>query len=321
MTSLCLVTCYFGSWPGYIDLFLESCRHNPSVDFLLISDCGPLSDAPPNVRVVPATLDDVRDRIRERLGLDPAIVTPYSLCDFKPTYGILLDDLLDGYDFWGCTDVDLIYGNIRSFITEELLSSNDVISARAPYLTGFFFLFRNENRLNGLYRQSADCERVLQSERHFSFTECNYQWDALISGASIFDLDTEIESITEVIRREEQAGRLRCHFADLGREVMDGTEFVWDDGRLVEFYPNRSVERMLLHFVILKNQFYFTFPDWETVPHRYHVRPTGFYRDSEATGLNRLRALPVTAIARKWWSQTTDDVTRRLLSLTRSSSA
>jgi hypothetical protein len=102
---------------------------------------------------------------------------------------------------------------------------------------------------------------------------------------------------------------------------MDGTEFVWDDGRLVEFYPEYSVERMLLHFVILKNKFHFTFPDWKDVPYRYHIRSTGFYRDHEIDGLNHLRALPVAAIARKWWSQTTGDVMRRLSSLTRSSSA
>lgn len=320
MTTICLVACYFGSWPRYIDLFLESCRRNPTIDLLFFSDCGPLPDAPNNVRVVPTSLDAVRDRIREKLDVEPAIVTPYSLCDFKPTYGVLFDDYLADYDFWGCTDADLIYGDVRSFITEELLAANDVISARASYLTGFFFLFRNERRLNALYTQSADYERVLQSKRHFSFTECNYKWDALIGGASIFDLDTEIESMTEVIQREEKKG-LHYHFADFGREVMDGVEFLWNDGCLVECFPNRSVERMLLHFVILKNQYYFTFPEWDAVPNRYHVRPTGFYRDHELDGVARLRALPLGAIARKWWAQTTADITRRLSSYTHSSSA
>jgi len=309
--EICLITCYFGSWPKYMSFFLESCRHNPRVEFLLLSDCGALSDAPPNVRVVPMTLDEVRDRIRDRLGLEPAIATPYNLCDFKPTYGVLFDDYLNDYDFWGCTDIDVIYGDVRSFITDELLAANDVVSARAPYLTGFFFLFRNEEYLNHLYAKSADYERVLESERHFSFTECNSEWDALIDGASIFDLDTEIESMTEVIRREGEAGRLRTHFSDLGREVFEGTRFTWEDGKLTEFVDDEAVERMLLHFVILKGQYYFTFPDWEEVPSRFHVLPTGFYRDDELQGFRYLNALPVRTIGRRWWEQTMKKVRRR----------
>lgn len=311
MASTCLISCYFGSWPKYVDLFLESCRHNPEFEFLLFSDCGSLPSAPGNVHVVPMTLDEIRDRIRKRLGLEPAIKTPYNLCDFKPTYGALFDDYLDGYDFWGCTDIDMIYGDIGSFITDDLLAANDVISARAPYLTGFFFLFRNEDRLNSLYTQSADYKWVLESEQHFSFTECNSKWDALIDGASVFDVDTEIESMTEVIRREEKAGRLRTHFSDLGCEVFAGTRFTWDDGKLLEFIDGEAVERMLIHFVILKGRYYFTFPDWDEVPSRFHVLPTGFYRDDELQGLKYLKALPVGTIGRRWWEQTMKKVQRR----------
>jgi hypothetical protein len=43
---------YFGAWPPWMGLFLESCRANPSIDWLLLGDCGPLdADLPPNVRV------------------------------------------------------------------------------------------------------------------------------------------------------------------------------------------------------------------------------------------------------------------------------
>jgi len=308
MTRICLVACYFGSWPKYVDLFLGSCRRNPSVDFLLFSDCGPLSDAPPNVQVVPMELEEVRDRIRQKLGVKPSITSPYGMCDFKPTYGVLFDDYLYEYEFWGCTDLDLIYGDIRSLVTDDLLAENDIVAAKKYYLTGFFFLFRNEERVNHLYRKSRDAKRVLESTRHFSFTECNHQWDALIKGASISDLDTDIESMTEVIRREEQAGRIRTHFSNLSREIMTGDPYTWEEGILYE----GEKERLLLHFVLLKNRYYFTFPDWDEVPSRFHVLPTGFYRDGEHEGWNHLRALPAETIARRWWQQTSEKVKRKL---------
>jgi len=302
------MSCYFGTWPEYMNLFLETCRRNPTVDFLLVSDCGQLADTPANVRIVTMALDEVRDRIREKLGVEPALTSPYSLCDFKPTYGVLFDDYLSDYEFWGCTDLDLIYGDIRSLVTDEMLSGNDIVAAKKYYLTGFFFLFRNEDRINNLYRESPDATRVLESSRHFSFTECNHEWDALINGASILDLDTEIESMTEVIRREEKAGRIRTHFSNLSREIMGSEPYTWEEGILCE----GTQERLLLHFVLLKNRYYFTFPDWDEVPSRFHVLPTGFYRDGEQNGLNYLRALPSGKIARRWWQKTSEKVKRRL---------
>ncbi|MCS3662074.1 DUF6625 family protein [Salinibacter ruber] len=311
--KFCLVACYLGSWPDYIDLFLEGCRYNPSVDFLLFSDCGPLPDAPSNVEVVPTTKEDVRHRAEERLGVDPAIPEPFSLCDFKPTYGALFSDYLDAYDFWGCTDIDLIYGDIRSFITEPLLREHDVIAAR-PYLTGFFFLFRNEERINHLYKRSRDWPHVVEQEDHYSFTECNFQWGTLLDGGSIFDVETEIESMTEVIRREEQAGLLRAHFADWERMGIDDTPFTWDQGRLTE----GDTARLLLHFNILKNEYYFSFPDWEEVPDRFHVLPTGFYRDHETSGLRYLLASPTRTFAGNWVFMKANRARHKLTLATRS---
>ncbi|WP_347711080.1 DUF6625 family protein [Salinibacter sp.] len=309
MTSICLVSCYFGSWPRYINLFLESCRYNPTVDFLLFSDCGPLPESPPNVRVVEMELDDIRQRARENVGIkEPAIHRPFKLCDFRPAFGVIFEDYLSDYEFWGHTDVDLVYGKIRDIVNEDILNRKEIISGKKYYLTGWFWLFENNDKINNLFRRSADYEAVMSSERNFIFDECAGAWDQLIGGASILDLNTEIESMTEVIRREEQAGRLRTHFANLGREIMNGDPYTWEEGALYE----GENERLLFHFVLLKNRYYFTFPDWETVPSRFHILPTGFYRDGEQEGPSYLRALPAGKIARRWWQQTSENVKRRL---------
>ncbi|WP_211090272.1 DUF6625 family protein [Pseudothauera nasutitermitis] len=50
--SLCFVIPYFGKWPFWMPFFLASCRANPTVDWLLFSDCGELPDCPPSVRMV-----------------------------------------------------------------------------------------------------------------------------------------------------------------------------------------------------------------------------------------------------------------------------
>lgn len=213
-TKICFVACYFGAWPKHINLLLKSCQYNPSVDFLLVSDCGPLPQAPENVRVVPVTLGALKQRITEQLGMEVALNRPYKLCDFKTAYGVILADYLQGYDFWGCTDLDQVYGRIRQFVPDDLLDAHDVIAARPWYLTGFFFLFRNNERVNCLFQESRDYRRVYQQEEHFSFIECNFAWQELRTGRSIEDIDTEIESMTEVIRREERNGLRVCFIAN-----------------------------------------------------------------------------------------------------------
>jgi hypothetical protein len=303
------VSCYFGSWPEYINLFLESCRCNPTVDFILFSDCGPLPESLPNVQVVEMKLDHIRERAREKIGIrEPAIRRPYKLCDFRPAFGLMFREYISEYDFWGHTDIDLIYGDIRGSVKEDVLKRKDIISGKKYYLTGWFWLFRNNEEVNNLFRRSGDYEKVMSSEKNFVFDECAGAWDELINGASILDLDTEIESMTEVIRREEQSGRIRTHFSNLGCEIMAGDPYTWEEGILYE----GTQERLLLHFVLLKNQYYFTFPDWDEVPSRFHVLPTGFYRDGEQEGLNYLRALPAGKITRRWWQQTSEKVKRRL---------
>nr|WP_162899550.1 DUF6625 family protein [Salinibacter ruber] len=255
-------------------------------------------------------LNDIRERARQKIGItEPAIERPYKVCDFRPAFGLMFEDYLSTYDFWGHTDIDLIFGKIRNVVGENILSKKEIISGKKYYLTGWFWVFKNNDKINSLFRKSADYEAVMSSERNFIFDECAGAWDELIGGASILDLDTEIESMTEVIRREEQAGRLQTHFANLGREIMNGDPYTWEEGTLYE----GEKERLLLHFVLLKNQYYFTFPDWEEVPSRFRILPTGFYRDGEQEGLSYLSALPVAKIIRRWWQQTSEKVKRRLL--------
>ena len=169
-SSICLLSCYFGQWPSFMPLFLESCRRNPTIDFLFFGDGGPVPHVPANVTIVPLTFDEMLNRLNERLNLTVDVKDPYKLCDFKPAYGHVFEEYLQGYDFWGYTDFDLVYGSIRSFFTDELLKRSDVVSCRPAWITGGCFLFRNTERLNTLFRLSNDHVRAFTSEERLTFS-------------------------------------------------------------------------------------------------------------------------------------------------------
>lgn len=140
--SIVLITCYFGQFPWYFDFFLKSCQTNPTVNYLIFSDCKLPNLIPENVKFVNFTLQSCNNLFTEKLGFEVQFTNPYKLCDFKPAYGFLFSSYIKEYDFWGVTDIDVIFGRIREFITNEILHTNEFISVRNDYPTGSFMLFK-----------------------------------------------------------------------------------------------------------------------------------------------------------------------------------
>src|SRR5471030_363722 len=101
-TSVALINCYFGKLPWYFDYFVHSCKYNPTIDFFIITDDrSRAAELPPNVKLIYKTLNDISLLASEKLGFAVNISYGYKLCDFKPAYGLIFSELLNGYDFWG----------------------------------------------------------------------------------------------------------------------------------------------------------------------------------------------------------------------------
>lgn len=146
--NIALVICYCGKLPWYFHYFVHSCRCNPTIDFFILTDDRTYTNLlPSNVELVYTSIEEINTRATRKLGFATNITAGYKLCDFKPAYGFIFDDLGRDYDFWGHGDIDVIFGDIRAFMTNEVLAAHDVISLRHDYLTGQFVLFRNNEQL------------------------------------------------------------------------------------------------------------------------------------------------------------------------------
>ena len=163
---------YYGKWPDYFKLFLEGCKTNLEFDFLFITDLPLPSDYPNNVQFHQLALEELRVLIERKIKKHVPAFQPYKLCDFKPMYGVIFADFLEGYDFWGYGDIDLVYGDLSKFITENILRDNDVISLRKHWLSGCFALFKNISKINFLYQESPSWELVVEREACMLFDEC-----------------------------------------------------------------------------------------------------------------------------------------------------
>lgn len=247
--SIAILTCWYGPYPWYFPYFIHSCSFNPTVDFIIITDNKELiRNQPINVKIIHKPIQEIKKIASEKLEFTVNLDYSYKLCDFKPTYGFLFPEIIKGYDFWGHGDIDVVYGDIRNFMTEEILDSYDIINSRHDYIAGTFCLFRNNEQMNTLFMQSKDYKTVFSSSEHFCFDECNFLFTELQKGASIFDYPDKVQSMTWVVKQAEAQGKLKAFFDFI---IVEGTpgKIKWDKGKII--YKG-IYEAMFYHLIKFK---------------------------------------------------------------------
>jgi hypothetical protein len=165
-----VILAWFGKWPGWIRPFLESCRWNPSVDWLIATDCGAPEDLPGNVRLHHTTFEAYRAFIGEKLAIAPAWRDAYKLCDLKPALGFVHRDVAKDYDYWAFGDLDVIYGDIRAVLTPDVLR-HDLVSCHDHIVAGHLSLLRTTPRMLEAFTRVRGWRDMLAEDRHRSFDE------------------------------------------------------------------------------------------------------------------------------------------------------
>lgn len=269
LTSIAVITCWYGKYPWYLNYFLHSCSFNPTVDFFIITDnLDALPNKPDNVKIIHKTITDIKIIAKHKLGFEVNIDYPYKFCDFKPAYGFLFPEIIKGYDFWAQSDLDVIFGDIRYFLTQDFLASYDFISMRHDYTTGCFALYRNNEKMNTFFMKSKDYKLVFSNSKHYCFDECNFAWDDLTIGKSIFEINTEIVSFTHLIRAAQITKDIRAHFDFIIVEGYTG-DVVFENGKVI--YRN-ELEGLLFHLFWIK-KIYSPKIHPKKIPNTYKIGP------------------------------------------------
>ena len=193
MHSILIIHFYFGILPTTFEFFIESCKDNTSVDFLIVTDCN-IKIESPNIIVHKTSIQEIGLMIEARFGFRPCLIRAHKLCDFKPIWGLIMEEYSRDYDFWGFCDSDLVFGDIRKFLTDDILEKYDHLLGM-----GHFQLQRTTDPkyvevlksargvgANAYYERNFDAskfldndngpklEEVLQSESNYIFDELPY---------------------------------------------------------------------------------------------------------------------------------------------------
>jgi hypothetical protein len=227
---------YFGPWPVWINHWVESCRANPTIDWILFNDTEPPENVADNVKHIAMTFSDYCSLVSERLSIRFAPTDRYKLCDIKPALGFIHADLVRGYDFVGFGDLDVIYGNLRAFFDEETLSLYDVLSTHADRISGHLCLLRNRLDVVTAFKQARNWRRAMEGDAHATFDERDFY---RVFRPARRDL---------LARWKGSPGRALFREAYSTPGAAERMAWFWENGRLTnEFYPQHP--HMYLHFM------------------------------------------------------------------------
>ncbi len=278
MKKILLIIPYFGPFPNYFELWLKSARANKTIDFLLITDNKIENIKDDNIKIIKTNFEDVKTKIQSIFNFKIIIDTPYELCKYKPAYGIIFKEYIANYDFWGYCDIDLIFGDIRKFITDDILSRYEKILSH-----GHFSLYKNCDKINKLFMTKRK--------------DCMYYKDVFSSKISWNNFDEYPYGVSRIAKMENIKVFEKMIFADLDmftytfrkltsyyETEQDDKEdiiqyFKWEDGKLLNIiYNNDNIqenELMYVHFQKRKMEI----SSEENLENRYVIVPNEFLSD------------------------------------------
>jgi hypothetical protein len=162
---------YFGRWPAWMPFFVQSVRWNPTIDWVFYSDCGPILDCPKNLSLQSVSFEDYCAKVSGALQIAFKPPNPYKLCDVKPAYGLIHQEDLVQADFWAFGDIDVVYGNLREYFSEQRLKDCDLLSTHNRRVSGHLCLIRNTPQTNSLFKKVSGWEGIFESKKHTAFDE------------------------------------------------------------------------------------------------------------------------------------------------------
>jgi hypothetical protein len=252
--SIAFLIPYFGSWPFWMPFFLESCRRNPDIHWWLFSDCGIPENLPSNVKVEPISFKEYCLLVSKQLGIRFDPTAPYKLCDIKPALGYIHAEHLAGYDFWAFGDLDVIYGDLRSYFTAERLSRYDLFSTHARRVSGHLCMIRNNPCGRELFMKVPQWQERFCEPTHFAFDEQAFS-RVFIKRKNLPKLLYKLAGKLNPLRRRSKFSE---QFSTPGGAVCwhDGTKdfpltWYWRDGHLTNDL-NGDRTYLYFHFAIWK---------------------------------------------------------------------
>jgi len=270
--KVCLLIPYYGKLPFWMPAFYLSCKHNPSIKWIIFTDNSPPDHFPPNVEFINLSLEHLNSVINEKMGLEVRIDKQYAykLCDFKPAYGLIFDEYIKGYDYWGHCDLDTVWGDIESFIDKEKLLKYDIFTTRINKIAGHWCLYRNIEEVNDLFKKINHLTLSLSKVDQYCGVDEKYLSRLLLNltKPNVFTKLARRISGGDTFIPKVYWDKILAPPGKYQRQLWDDeySGFLWKNGKVFHF---DGEELMYIHFHKLK-------PNMKEIDFEYADNPSAF---------------------------------------------
>lgn len=159
MMKKCFVLCQFGTPHPWTQQFINHVQHQKQFGWYWKIFTPNNFESKGNVEIVPMTVEQFNDLVEKKTGVRPNLaitedgIPNLHITDFYVATGKIFEDYLKEFDFWGITNIDVVYGRLDHYLPDSELDHYDVFTDDVDTINGVFCLFRNREDINVLYQE------------------------------------------------------------------------------------------------------------------------------------------------------------------------
>lgn len=278
MKKIIFICPYFGKLPvNQMKLWLKSCEYNQNLKWLIITDDTTQFKLPKNVEVMNLEIAQLKSKIQKKFDFDISLENGYKLCDYKPIYGYIFEDLISGYDYWGHCDLsDCIFGDIQKFLLEALKDNPDKVG-----FLGHLTLYKNSKEVNERFFIKTRCKKELKdiigTNKNMAFDETFEYSINYIYKENNFSLKRIDDIYFDISTKyhEFKSSKWDNDFKNLG---FDKEKYIveWDKGKLykIKVEQNKIIRKEIGYVHYQKRKMDYNL-DFNKVDH-YFIVPNKF---------------------------------------------
>jgi hypothetical protein len=283
VNSIILIIPYFGKWPVWFDAYLCSVAANPTIQWLCPTDCEIPLKHPENITFLPISISALNTHVNTVVDAKVPL-NPRKFCDLKPAYGDIFKEHIEAYDFWGICDMDIVWGDIRKFMTSELLSDYDIICSRPEAISGHFNLFRNREKLNTFYKSIPNYKKLFEVPKFMWFDEVIFT-DHLKNLIGKNKNPFRVFWDTEIIKKGIESEKQQEYYLN---------RWLFQKGKIYDLYAPTKKEYMYLHFINWKRTMKYCEVNYADNSEQFYISYNGIHFNTHSgfsKELNRIKNL------------------------------
>ena len=242
---------YFGKLPMYFQLWLNSCKINDKFHFIIFTDDEATFDVPHNVEIVRIKFSDFVNKFQSKFSFKISLPNAYKLCDYRPAYGYILSEYIEGYEYWGYCDLDVIWGDIIQFMPQE--------EYKKINYCGHLSLYKNEKSTNEAFKKNSvefGYKEIFSTPYHLAFDEnATYGINGILEfmGVEIYNFVSQIASIRvekNNLQYPIEAKGMKCEKYNEYKKILS-----YEDGRVFSYYiENSKIKKQEFAYIHLQKR-------------------------------------------------------------------